>query len=145
MQLDTDIRYIKGIGEARARSLEKLGIRDLAGLVSYFPRAYEDRSSFKPIAALEDGESVCVRAMVAEEPQLVRIRGGMEMVKLRAVDETGTLFINFFNRAYVRSQLHRGQSLVSVSYTHLRPLSARPRWAAARSGWSRASSCPSQT
>ena len=112
MQLDTDIRYIKGIGEARARSLEKLGIRDLAGLVSYFPRAYEDRSSFKPIAALEDGESVCVRAMVAEEPQLVRIRGGMEMVKLRAVDETGTLFINFFNRAYVRSQLHRGQSLV---------------------------------
>ena len=88
MQLDTDIRYIKGIGEARARSLEKLGIRDLAGLVSYFPRAYEDRSSFKPIAALEDGESVCVRAMVAEEPQLVRIRGGMEMVKLRAVDET---------------------------------------------------------
>ena len=39
MQLDTDIRYIKGIGEARARSLEKLGIRDLAGQDSYFPRA----------------------------------------------------------------------------------------------------------
>ena len=34
MQLDTDIRYIKGIGEARARSMGKLGIHDLAGLVS---------------------------------------------------------------------------------------------------------------
>ena len=112
MQLDTDIRYIKGIGEARARSLEKLGIRDLAGLVSYFPRAYEDRSSFKPIAALEDGESVCVRAMVAEEPQLVRIRGGMEMVKLRAVDETGAMQLTFFNQAYLKDQFRKGESYV---------------------------------
>ena len=65
MQLDTDIRYIKGIGEARARSMGKLGIHDLAGLVSYFPRAYEDRTRICPIDQLTDGESVCVRAMVA--------------------------------------------------------------------------------
>ena len=45
MQLDTDIRYIKGIGEARARSMGKLGIHDLAGLVSYFPRARTGRGS----------------------------------------------------------------------------------------------------
>ena len=73
MQLDTDIRYIKGIGEARARSMGKLGIHDLAGLVSYFPRAYEDRTRICPIAQLTDGESVCVRAMVAETPTLSRI------------------------------------------------------------------------
>ena len=89
MQLDTDIRYIKGIGEARARSMGKLGIHDLAGLVSYFPRAYEDRTRICPIDQLTDGESVCVRAMVAETPTLSRIRGGQEIVKVRAVDETG--------------------------------------------------------
>ena len=65
MQLDTDIRYIKGIGEARARSMGKLGIHDLAGLVSYFPRAYEDRTQYKQIRELTDGETACVRAMVA--------------------------------------------------------------------------------
>ena len=47
----------------------------------------------------------------------------MEMVKLRAVDETGTLFINFFNRAYVRSQLHRGQSLVFFGRVSVQNLS----------------------
>ena len=109
MQLDTDIRYIKGIGEARARSMGKLGIHDLAGLVSYFPRAYEDRTRICPIDQLTDGESVCVRAMVAETPTLSRIRGGQEIVKVRAVDETGALHITFFHSSYVRMTLKRGQ------------------------------------
>ncbi len=109
MQLDTDIRYIKGIGEARARSMGKLGIHDLAGLVSYFPRAYEDRTRICPIDQLTDGESVCVRAMVAETPTLSRIRGGQEIVKARAVDETGALHITFFHSSYVRLTLKRGQ------------------------------------
>lgn len=109
MQLDTDIRYIKGIGEARARSMGKLGIHDLAGLVSYFPRAYEDRTRICPIDQLTDGESVCVRAMVAETPTLSRIRGGQEIVKVRAVDKTGALHITFFHSSYVRLTLKRGQ------------------------------------
>ena len=74
MQLDTDIRYIKGIGEARARSMGKLGIHDLAGLVSFFPRAYEDRTRLVRIAELADGDLVCVEAVVGTEPQLSRIR-----------------------------------------------------------------------
>ena len=112
MQLDTDIRYIKGIGEARARSMGKLGIHDLAGLVSYFPRAYEDRTRICPIDRLTDGESVCVRAMVAETPTLSRIRGGQEIVKVRAVDETGALHITFFHSSYVRMTLKRGQFFI---------------------------------
>lgn len=112
MQLDTDIRYIKGIGEARARSMGKLGIHDLAGLVSYFPRAYEDRTQYKQIRELTDGETACVRAMVAEEPRLSRVRRGMELVKLRAVDESGALDITFFNQAYVKSQLVPGETYV---------------------------------
>ena len=35
--LNTDVRYIKGIGEARAKSLKKLGITNLRELISYFP------------------------------------------------------------------------------------------------------------
>ena len=112
MQLDTDIRYIKGIGEARARSMGKLGIHDLAGLVSYFPRAYEDRTQYKSIRELADGETACVRAMVAEEPRLSRVRRGMELVKLRAVDESGALDITFFNQAYVKRQLVPGETYV---------------------------------
>ena len=60
--LNTDIRYIKGVGEARAKSLAKLGITDLRSLLSYFPRAYDDRRTYKKIADLIPGrECLCLR------------------------------------------------------------------------------------
>ena len=77
-KLNDDIRYLKGIGEQRANSLAKLGITNLRELISYFPRTYEDRSHYVPIAALSDGDTACVRAMVANEPTLSRVRRGMD-------------------------------------------------------------------
>ena len=53
--LTTDVRYVKGIGEQRAKGLEKLGIRTLRDLISYFPRAYDDRRAYKKIKDLVDG------------------------------------------------------------------------------------------
>lgn len=108
--LTTDVRYVKGIGEQRAKSLEKLGIRTLKDLISYFPRAYDDRRAYKKIRDLEEGENVCVEAMVANPPTLSRIRKGLELVKLRAVDETGALDIAFFNQAYMRDNLRAGET-----------------------------------
>ena len=35
--LTTDVRYIKGIGEQRAKALNKLGICTLRDLISWFP------------------------------------------------------------------------------------------------------------
>ena len=108
--LMTDVRYIKGIGEQRAKALKKLNILTLRDLISYFPRAYDDRRSFRKIGDLSEGETVCVEAMVSATPTLSRIRKGMEIVKLRAVDETGTLDIVFFNQVYMRDNLHAGET-----------------------------------
>ena len=71
--LYTDVRYIKGIGEQRAKALKKLNILTLRDLISYFPRAYDDRRSFRRIGDLVPGETVCVEAMVASTPTLSRI------------------------------------------------------------------------
>ncbi|MBE6990442.1 MAG: ATP-dependent DNA helicase RecG [Ruminococcaceae bacterium] len=110
--LQTDVRYIKGIGETRAKSLAKLGIATLRDLISYFPRAYEDRTLTRPIKDLIVGEYACVRAMIAAEPTAHRISGGRMLVKVRAVDEGGSLDIAFFNQDYRRSQLHTGETYV---------------------------------
>ena len=96
--LKTNIRYIKGIGEQRAKSLEKLGIITLRDLISYYPRAYEDRTLTRPIRDLILGENACVRAMVAADPIASRISGGRTLVKCRAVDESGSLDLVFFNQ-----------------------------------------------
>lgn len=111
-ELNTDVRYIKGIGEKKALALNKLGVFSLYDLVSFFPRKYEDRTAFKPISLALDGETVCIRALVAETPRLSRVRRGLELVKLRAADEGGVMDLTFFNQPYVKDQLHRGESYV---------------------------------
>ncbi|MBQ1675742.1 MAG: DEAD/DEAH box helicase, partial [Oscillospiraceae bacterium] len=108
----TDIRYIKGIGETRAKALNKLGISTLRDLISYFPRTYEDRTLTRPIRELILGEYACVKAMIAAEPTAHRISGGRMIVKVRAVDESGVLDIAFFNQDYRRSQLHTGETYI---------------------------------
>ena len=110
--LNTDIRYIKGVGEARAKSLAKLGITDLRSLLSYFPRAYDDRRAYKKIADLIPGENACACAVIAGEPKLSRIRKGLDLVKLRAVDETGALELTYFNQSYLKNTFHTGDAYV---------------------------------
>ena len=58
--LNTDVRYIKGIGEKKALALNKLGVFTLRDLVSFYPRRYEDRTQYRPIALALDGEQVCM-------------------------------------------------------------------------------------
>lgn len=110
--LDTDVRSIKGIGEERAKALNKLGITTLSELVSDFPRAYDDRSVIKETDELIVGESVCVVGTVATAPTLSHIRRGLDLVKLRVFDARGTMNVTFFNQSYVRNQLHPGESYV---------------------------------
>ena len=110
--LQTDVRYIKGIGEARAKALSKLGIATLQDLIGYFPRRYEDRTMTRSIRELELGETVCVRAMIANDPVASRISGGRTVVKARAVDDSGALDLTFFNQEYRKNSLHRGETYI---------------------------------
>ncbi len=110
--LNTDVRYIKGIGEQRAKALGKLGIATLRDLISYFPRAYDDRTQLRRIADLVPGETAGVAAMVASPPTISHIRRGLDLVKLRAVDDTGTLDVTFFNQAWLKNNLHQGETYV---------------------------------
>ena len=81
--LKTDVRYIKGIGEQRAKALGKLGIHTLRDLISWFPRRYEDRTETRRVADLVPGETACVAAMVAAPPVVSHIRKGMDLIKVR--------------------------------------------------------------
>ncbi len=128
-ELDTDIQYIKGVGEQRAKKMAKLGIQTLNDLVSFFPRAYEDRSVIKPISMLIPGEAVCVRGMAAATPRLSHIRKGLDLVKVRVVDEGGTLDLTFFNQSFVRDQIQPGESYIfygKVGGTNRKPEMLNP-------------------
>ncbi len=110
--LQTEIGSLKGIGEKKTQAFQKLGVFTLYDLLSYFPRRYEDRSVFKPISLAAAGETVCVRALVADTPRLTRIRRGLDLVKFRIVDDSGMADVTYFNQAYRKDGIHKGESYI---------------------------------
>ena len=110
-KLSDPVRSLKGIGAKRAEAFARLGVLTLYDLLCYFPRRYEDRGSVTPIALTENGQTVCLSAVVAEEPRLSRIRRGMELVKVKVVDESGMAEITYFNQNWMKNNLIRGQEV----------------------------------
>ena len=112
MKLSTPVTDFPGIGPARAKKLEKLGIHTVEDLLHYFPRDYEDRRERTSIVRAPEGEAVCIQAMVAETPRLSRIRRGLDLVKVKAVDHSGMLQITYFNQAYLKDALRPGEEYI---------------------------------
>lgn len=108
-ELNTDIRYVKGIGEQRAKSLKKLGIECLRDLICYFPRTYEDRREVKSISSVMPEELVTVKGLVAAPPRLSHIRKSLDLVKLKIFDDTGSMPVTFFNQSYIKDSLKEGE------------------------------------
>lgn len=96
------LRYVKGIGPKRAESLEKVGVRSLHDLLLYFPRRYEDRSTFKKIAHLSPGDMVTVKGRVLSAV-MKRLRRTV-LVEIVIGDETGMLPAVWFNQPYLKNQ-----------------------------------------
>ena len=112
MELNTPLTALPGVGPARARSLEKLGLRTVGDLLCYYPRDYEDRTKRYAIAQAPADTPVCVSAMVAETPRLSRIRKGLELTRVKVVDGSAAMTLTFFNQSYVRDALVPGQEYI---------------------------------
>ena len=83
----TNIRYVKGVGPKKALAFERIGVRSLRDLFYLFPRRYEDRSQFQPIAKLVLHESATVQGEILT----VRLKPIRRMPILEVVvgDESG--------------------------------------------------------
>ena len=112
MKLNTPLAEFPGVGPARQKALARLGLSTAADLLRHFPRDYEDRSKITSIAAAAEGEPVCIRAMVAETPRLSRIRKGLDITKVKVVDEVNAMTVTFFNQSYVKDALRPGESYI---------------------------------
>lgn len=110
--LDTGIRYLKGVGEKRAELFLKLGISTVRDLLNYFPRDYEDRRKISVISDLRTGDKACVNAYVSSNIKTRTPRRGFSITEFRAVDETGGINIVFFNQKYSVDKLHAGERYV---------------------------------
>ena len=110
LDLNKDVKFIKGVGPARAKLLNSLGIFTLGDLITYFPRNYEDRGKPKNIAEVEDGEEVLIEAICVSKMMEKRIRKNMVIYKLTVRDETGLCHITWFNQKYLKNRFKLGET-----------------------------------
>ncbi len=108
MNLSKEIQYVKGVGPNRAELLNRLGIFTLKDLITYYPRAYEDRSKVKNIAECVNGEEALIEAVACGKLSDVRLHG-KTMQKLLVKDETGSATITWFNQSYLKSKFKMGE------------------------------------
>ena len=102
IDLNKDVKYIKGVGPTRVTLLNRLGIFTLKDLITYYPRTYEDRSKSKYIAQCEDGEEVLIEAVACSRVTNIRLNG-KTMQRLMVRDETGGATITWFNQPYLKN------------------------------------------
>lgn len=110
--LKKNVQYIKGVGEARAKLLHKLGIYDVEDIITYFPRDYEDRSRLKKINELIDGESCAFEGIIASKVSQHRFRKGLTLYKVLIKDETGAITASWFNQHYIGKVLRIGERFI---------------------------------
>ena len=108
LTLNTDIRYIKGVGEKQAELFAKLDIKTVGELINHHPRRWDDFSTVTQIADLRPGK-VTVKARILEAKGRYTGYRGMHLTEALADDGSGALRLIWFNQPYRASSLRLGE------------------------------------
>lgn len=119
MKPQDDVKFIKGVGEKRAKSFLKLGIKTASDLLYHLPRDYEDRTEVKNICDLIEGENICVCGRLLAAPRTFKSRNRLSVTTTSVSDGTGIMKLTWFNAKYIENELSRGGEFIffgTVSY-----------------------------
>jgi len=103
---DICVTQLKGVGDALAEKLAKLGIRSVQDLLFHLPYRYEDRTRVVPVGSLRVGDVAVVEGEVMKTDLVMGRRRSLQ-VTLR--DDSGFLVLRFFHfNASQKNQLSEG-------------------------------------
>ena len=127
LRLETPVKFLKGVGERRAESLERLGIRTARDLLWHLPHRYVDASTVTPLAKAELGHEVaCVGRVVAKG--VLPTRRGLRIFHAVLRDESGVLECVWPGQAFLDRTITIGQTLLvsgPVRFYHGRQMAPR--------------------
>ncbi len=109
IEMNTPVRFIKGIGESRSEALRRLGIETAYDLLCFYPRGYEERGRVVTISDAIDGELCSVEVTVRETTQPKRLRGNMTVFRSVVEDASGVMEFVFFNTPFMAKLLTCGR------------------------------------
>ena len=107
--LSADITAIPGVGPTAATRLNTLGIRTVRDLLFYFPREHRDYSKLEKIAQIPFNEVATTMGMIWDV-KTVHTANKRTRTIATISDETGKLYISWFNQPYLQKQLQAAQN-----------------------------------
>src|SRR5919112_1987164 len=127
VRLDTPVKFLKGVGERRAESLDRLGIRIARDLLWHLPHRYIDASTVTPPAKAQVGQEVaCVGQVVAKGVHPTR--RGLRIFHAVLRDDSGLLECVWPGQPFLDRTITVGQTLLvsgPVRFYHGRQMAPR--------------------
>ena len=109
MDFSTPVKKLYGVGEKLEKSLQAGGLYTVRDMLYHFPRAYQNRADIRLLSdELSYGEYHAYVLTIANEPRTAMIKRGMNLLKFRAFDESGTVNVTYFNQNYLKDVFHQG-------------------------------------
>ncbi|MCW5766922.1 MAG: hypothetical protein KIT68_13215, partial [Phycisphaeraceae bacterium] len=109
LKLTARLADVPGIGEARARALAELGLRNVGQLIAHVPMRYERLEAERPIAECTHDALVATRGEIVTVGPMTRGRGRSgSRFKAVLMDGAARMDLLWFNMPYVRDRLHPG-------------------------------------
>lgn len=105
LNLDSNIQFIKGVGEKRAKLFNSLGIFCVDSLIHFYPRKYEDWSASKSLESVKSGETVSIKATLITPVKEAMIRRGLTLFKCKFSDGENVISVTIFNNKYLAKSL----------------------------------------
>ncbi|MDR1174793.1 MAG: ATP-dependent DNA helicase RecG [Treponema sp.] len=100
------ITSIQGVGSKTEAMLKKAGVTRVVDLLRYYPRDWEDRNHYVPLAGFRTNSRVCTTVTVIDQ-QWIGF-GRMRTLKLIVRDETAQAALLCFNRNFLEKQFVPG-------------------------------------
>lgn len=120
MNIDTDIRYLKGVGQVRAENLYKMGIYNVYDLISHYPRDYENRQSIKEVKDFINGEYTLFFATICSIVSVRYIRKNLSIYSCFALDNnSNTIKLVWFNQKFIKTRVKQGVKYLFYGKTEL--------------------------
>jgi ATP-dependent DNA helicase RecG len=105
------VASLPGATPARLEQLRRLGLETVGDLLFHFPRAYEDLTDLRPIAALTAGQTVTVQGEVVELDGRRLIDGRTVVSVVLCDDGKSCLEGVWFNQSHAAARFRYGQRL----------------------------------
>ena len=109
--LDSDVKFVPGVGEVRARLLDKeLGIRTVGDLLSHYPFRYIDRTKVYRIGEIAEGDAALVQFRARVTGVSYAGEGRKRRFTAHVSDATGSAELVWFHGIkWIEKRIERGR------------------------------------